>query len=169
VDEARLRLAALAADGFGVLPGDGDWLVSAGFLAETCRFASHRSAAASLYPLLLPYAKRNANGQGEVSTGAVSRYLGLLAAVISSGDEAVHHFEHALELNARMGARPWLAHTQHDYGELLLERGRPGDRARAHELLEAALATYRELGMSPHAARLERVRESFSAVLRAHI
>jgi hypothetical protein len=24
-----------------------------------------------------------------------------------------------------MGARPWLAHTQHDYARMLLARGRP--------------------------------------------
>jgi tetratricopeptide (TPR) repeat protein len=45
------------------------------------------------------------------------------------------------------GARPWLAHTQDDYARMLLARAGPGDRERAQELLDAALATYRELGM----------------------
>jgi hypothetical protein len=50
-------------------------------------------------------------------------------------------------MNTRMGARPWLAHTQDDYARMLLARAGPGDRERAQELLDAALATYRELGM----------------------
>ena len=68
-------------------------------------------------------------------------------------DEAVRHFENALAMNERMGARPWLAHTQHDYARMLDARGDPGDRIRAQELLAEAIVTYRELGMGPHVAR----------------
>ena len=50
-------------------------------------------------------------------------------------------------MNARMGARPWLAHTQHDYALMLLARHGPGDRQRAQQLLTAAVSTYRTLGM----------------------
>ena len=34
----------------------------------------------------------------------------------------------ALAMNARMGAKPWEAHTQYDYACLLLARGQPGNR-----------------------------------------
>jgi len=51
------------------------------------------------------------------------------------------HFEDALEMNARMGARPWLAHTQRDYARMLLARDGSGDRERAYALLDHALAT----------------------------
>ena len=67
--------------------------------------------------------------------------------------DAEPHFEDALELNERMGARPWLAHTQHDYAEMLLARDEAADRDRADGLLESAIATYRELGMETYAAR----------------
>ena len=50
-------------------------------------------------------------------------------------------------INARVGARPWLAHTQYDYARMLLERDQPGDRERARELLAEAVSTYRDLGM----------------------
>ena len=152
-DEARPRLAALAGDDFGSLPLDGDWLVSAAFLAEACAFVDDRASAASLYRLLLPYAERNVSGEGEVSTGAVSRYLGILASALGRFDDAVCHFEHALALNARMGARPWLAHTRHDYARMLLARGEAADRERAQDLLDQALVTYRALGMGSHEAR----------------
>ena len=57
------------------------------------------------------------------------------------------HFEDALAMNARMGARPWLAHTQHQYAVMLLARHQPGDRDKAMALLDEALTTARELGM----------------------
>jgi hypothetical protein len=64
-------------------------------------------------------------------------------------DDAVCHFEHALAMNERMGARPWLARTQREYSRLLGGRemlsGR--ERQRAEDLLAAARVTYRELGM----------------------
>ena len=104
---------------------------------------------------MLPFAERNVCGEGEASTGAVARYLGQLASAKGDVGEAVDRFEYALGENERMGARPWLAHTRQDLGALLLVTGRTADRGRAHDLLRAALATYRELGMYPYAARLE--------------
>jgi hypothetical protein len=50
-------------------------------------------------------------------------------------------------MNARMDARTWLAHTQQQYATMLLARNNSGDREKAIELLDAALATTRELGM----------------------
>jgi hypothetical protein len=55
-------------------------------------------------------------------------------------------------MNARMGARPWLAHTANDYARMLHARNNRSDRERAQALLEDALATYRELGMDDFAA-----------------
>jgi hypothetical protein len=52
-----------------------------------------------------------------------------------------------------MVARPWIAHTQHDYAGMLLSRDAPRDRERAQLLLDEALATYRERGMESCAAR----------------
>ena len=56
-----------------------------------------------------------------------ARYIGLLAATSARPDDAEHHFERALDLNGRIGARPWLAHTQRDYARMLSTRDRPGD------------------------------------------
>ena len=50
-------------------------------------------------------------------------------------------------MNARMGAKPYLARTYHEYAEMLLSRGQPGDHAKALALLEEALAIAREVGM----------------------
>lgn len=96
---------------------------------------------------LAPYARVNAMASGEVALGPVARYLGILAATTSRWEDAARHFGEALALSARIGARPLLAHTQDDYARMLLARHRPGDRARALELLDEAVSTYEELGM----------------------
>jgi len=75
------------------------------------------------------------------------RLLGLLAATRGRWAEAEWHFEAVLALNARIGARPWSAHTQHDYAVLLMTRSQPGDREKARALLNEALATARALDM----------------------
>jgi tetratricopeptide (TPR) repeat protein len=67
-------------------------------------------------------------------------------------DDARRHFEDALAMNQRLGARPWLAHTQNDYAQMLLAHGAAGDRPRAEELQDQALATYRELGIASYPA-----------------
>jgi hypothetical protein len=73
----------------------------------------------------------------------------LLATTSQGWDDAERHFEDALEANAGMGARPWLAYTEHDYARMLHARNGRGDRERADARLDAARMTYRDLGMAP--------------------
>jgi DNA-binding SARP family transcriptional activator len=129
---------------------DNDKLAGWCLLAEVCSFLDDSTHASRLYELLLPHARRNAVSHPVCAFGSVSRYLGLLASTLGHFEDAERHFEAALAMNERMGARPWLAHTQEDYGRMLLDRG---ETERASGLIAAALATYRELGMDTHAAR----------------
>jgi DNA-binding SARP family transcriptional activator len=145
--EARRQLAALTDDEVSVLPFDQEWLFGMSLLAETAALLGDTSAASVLYRSLLPWEALNAVDVGEGIRGAVSRYLGLLATTTARRAEGERHFEAALAMNARMGARPWLARTQEDYASMLLARDGRGDRERARELRDAALAAYRELGM----------------------
>ena len=62
-------------------------------------------------------------------------------------DEAERHFYKALEMETRMGARPWLAWTQRHHAWMLVARDAEGDREKALELLAQALDTAQELGM----------------------
>ena len=77
----------------------------------------------------------------------------MLAATLGDPDRAVGHFERALELNRRMGAETWLAHTAYEYGRLLLARGR-GDRDEAGALLGEAAALAERIGMPALLARI---------------
>ena len=120
-----------------------------------CAFLGDVHRATILYQCLLPYAGRPiVCGSSHVCYGAASRYLGILATTMERRGEAAQHFEDALTMNTRMGARPWLAHTQHQYAIMLLARAQPGDRDRAMTMLDAALTTARELGMRALAARI---------------
>jgi len=148
-DEARREFEGLAANDFSDIPCDMSWLVELSLLAEICACLRDTKRAQQLYRLLEPYATHCVVAPtATASNGAVSRHLGLLAATMERWGEAERHFEAALDMNARMGARPFVAHTQHDYARMLLARGGPGDQERAHELLGAARDTAQELGMS---------------------
>ena len=62
-------------------------------------------------------------------------------------DKAEAHFEDALEMNERMRARPWLAHTKAHYALLLRRRGRRGEGERAEILANEAWEIAAELDM----------------------
>ena len=151
--EAQRALDDLTRDDCSALPFDQEWLYGMSLLAETAALLGDTDSAAALYRLLVPWAAFNAADWPEAIRGSVSRYLGILAATRRRWDEAGMHFEDAVAMNARMGARPWLAHTQHDYARMLLARDGPRDRDRAQEIIDEALASYRELGMESYAAR----------------
>src|SRR5207237_10126411 len=108
-------------------------------LAETASRLDDGDRADVLYELLLTYADRVAISYPEISIGPVSRYLGVLASTTARWDDAERHFGRAIELSARIGARPSLAHTQADYARVLIERGDADGGATA---LAAALAAY---------------------------
>ena len=122
-----------------------------------------------LYRLLLPYAGRNiVLGAGIACCGSADRYLGLLCAAMGRWPEAQRHFEQALAMNERIGARVPLAYTQHDYAAMLLARGEAGDRERATALLGASLEGAREIGMRAlGGARHKPARRNLSAAASA--
>ena len=148
VAEARHVLEGLAANEFAALNRDNEWLLGMSLASEACARLGDVQAAATLYEQLAPFAGRHAIGHAEGSVGAVDRYLGLLAATLGRLDDAAQHLAAAIDLNERMGARPWAAHCQRDLAGVLVRRDGPGDRARASDLDRTALATARTLGMA---------------------
>ena len=57
------------------------------------------------------------------------------------------HFETAIRAHERLAAGSFLARTHYEYARMLLARGDAGDRDRAADLLDQALATASTLGM----------------------
>ena len=158
--EARAQFEHLAVSNFASIPQDALWVGSMAYLSEVCAFLGDTARADILYRLLLPYARLNiVVGFAVVCHGSASRYLGLLAAIMSRWTEAEQHFEAALEMNIRMGAKPWLAHTQVQYAAMLLARGQPEDRERAMSLLDEALTTANGLDMKFLVEKVEKLKQ----------
>jgi tetratricopeptide (TPR) repeat protein len=132
---------------------DAEWLFSVAVLADPCAVLGDADAAARLYGWLAPYESLYVQAPVETVFGSVARALGVLATTAGHYDDAARHYDVALEVERRMGARPWLAHAQAGYARMLRDRGTPGDAERAAGLISEAIATYRELGMDFHAAR----------------
>ncbi len=64
------------------------------------------------------------------------------------------HFANAVEQTRKAGARGELAWSLLYFSEMLLDRDKPGDRERAEELQDEAIALTRELGMVPLTERI---------------
>ena len=170
--EARDIFEQLAADDFAGIPRDAMWASCIAYLIEVCAFLRDAQRAATLYRLLLPYAQRHIVAGGYIACfGSASRYLGLLATTMGRWEEATAHFEDALAMNTR-GAKPWLAHTQYAYAQMLLTRCSAAnryaqehtDRDKAVSLLHESLHTAHALGMHALEARVITLQEQ----LRSH-
>jgi tetratricopeptide (TPR) repeat protein len=153
--EARDAYGRLASSQFAGLPTDrrrGPCLV---FLSQVSASLQDVAGAAVLYDLLLPYSGLNIACGNHICCGSGAYFLGLLAATTCSLEDAQARFEQALRFDARMGARPFVARTQHQYARMLLARDGPGDREKALTLLTQALDIAKELGMERLVGRAE--------------
>jgi tetratricopeptide (TPR) repeat protein len=159
LDEAKREFGQLARDEFAGIPRDTNWLMPIVYLTEACVHLGDAAQAEHLYRLLLPYRDFNiVVAYGAASLGPASRYLGLLAATMSRWEEAERHFDESHAMCRRMGAKPWLAHTQADRAWILLARQQPGDREQAGELLEESLIIAEALGMDVLTERVRLLR-----------
>ncbi len=151
--EAQHELARLTAEGLEPLRAS-LWLASLVYLTDACSALGDADAAALVYPELAPFAGANVMiGHLVACYGAADRYLGMHAATLGEHAAAEAHFERALELNRRMGADTWVAHTAYEYGRLLLT-ARPDGRGRAGALLGEAAALAGRIGMPALLARI---------------
>jgi DNA-binding CsgD family transcriptional regulator len=153
-DEARHELARVRHDGLAPLR-EGVWLASLTYLTDACAAVRDEEVAALVRPKLAPHAGTTVIvGHGVACYGAADRYLGMLATTLGDWDVAEGHFDSALELNRRMGAATWLAHTAYEYGRMLLARGRVEDASRIASLLTEAAALAERIGMPTLLARI---------------
>ncbi len=129
--------------------------ITLALLAELCTSLGDTERAAAFYDLLLPYEGRLIDEGWTVFLGSADRVLGRLQSALLEWKPAEQHFRRALEMHERLCARPWVARTQLDYAEMLRKRGAAEDAVRAGELLRAALATAREIGMAKVASDCE--------------
>ena len=147
-DKAAEVFGELAADEFASIPQDGKWSISMSFLADVCYSLQDDRTAGVLHRILQPWDGRNVVGSAAVVCyGSMSRHLGQLATLLGKWDLADKYFQRALEMNGRLGARPYVAHTQHEYADMLFRRNGTDDRRKGAELLQESQATASDLGM----------------------
>jgi tetratricopeptide (TPR) repeat protein len=157
-DGARKDLEFLAANDFRDIPRDLAWSYIMARICDLLIAFADAPRAAVAYDLLRPHGDRCAAVGISACRGSLSRPLGLLATLLGRYDDAERHFERALEMNAHIRARVWVAHTQHDYARMLVARDRSGDRERAATLAAEALTTARAVGMKPLGAKVIELR-----------
>lgn len=141
---------------------DEDWAMIMVSVAEAVAACEDRAAAELLYPRLLPHAALNVvHYEWLIYFGSAAHWLGELATVLGRNQAALAHFESALEVNARLGARAALARTSFACARTLLAQRAASDAAptaqdaaltRARTLLRDAGALADELRMA-HLAR----------------
>ena len=151
---ARAELDRLAVDDFAAVPRQTFWLAAMAALGDVCAMLGDTDRAPVLYAQLRPFESLNVTlAPGAACSGSTARVLGRLSAALGQWDRAQRHFERALQRNRRLAAPQFIAHTQAQYGEMLLARGAAADRGRASDLIADAVATYRRLGMATAADR----------------
>jgi DNA-binding CsgD family transcriptional regulator len=139
-DEARRQLERIAGEGLDQFR-ETLWLASLTYVTDACAALGDAAAALLVYPELEPLAGTNVMiGHGVSIYGSADRYLGMLAATLGDLDLARDHFERAIDLNRRMGARTWLAHTDYQYARALIAGGENDD-----ELIQALASEARDL------------------------
>ena len=161
LDEARELVVSLATDGYAALPHDDTRIIAVVLAAVAAAAAGCEAESRALYEELLPTCGHNiVLSEGVVCAGAADYYLALLAETMGDRAAAERHYRDAIEMNARTGARPWLALAQHAFGRMLLSRRAPGDRKLAMTHLEESLAGARQLGMGGLEGLVERLLKS---------
>src|SRR5262249_39672797 len=114
--------AAAAALGDDPVPTTHDftWLGELASLADTVAAAKLPSAA-RVYDLMAPLRGHVVTISAYACLGAVSHYLGLLAASLGRTDDAIRDLEEGLALNDHIGAVVWGVHSRYHLAALLLE------------------------------------------------
>lgn len=145
---ARLRLEAdrrsdieLGPAVVKAVPYDIGWAPAMAFWAEVSSRLGDQESCEVLYDLLSPYGDYVVHVEA-VSIGAMSHYLGMLAAALGRPAEAARHFEHAEALHETLEAPFFLARSRLEHGRLLLSAGTESSNYTAGELLRSA----RDLG-----------------------
>jgi len=163
LDDARLALRQVAAAGLDTIGPPMAWLPGMALLTEAITAVDERDMAESVYVRLLPYARLNIAAGSAGLYGSVSRYLGMLAGTLERWDEAGEHYDRGLDFERRMGAPPLVVRSQIAFAEMLLRRGRHSDLRQARQLLDAAVATSKALGMKPWLERATRLAADLQA------
>jgi tetratricopeptide (TPR) repeat protein len=121
---------------------------------EGLAILNEREEAAKLYPLVGEAIDRGALLR-DIGLGLLQTVAGIAAAAGGQWDKAEEHYRTALRQAHEI---PYVAHqpeVRRWYARMLIDRGGPGDREKARELLTEAVAMYRRIRMPKHVEMAE--------------
>lgn len=148
LDDARAVFDELAKDDFAALSRDWTWSGAVALSTLVAARLSDAPRAEILYHQLQPYAGRTVVvAAGVACWGAVSLYLGSLASTMGRRADAIRQLEAAIDLNAKIESRPWVAIAQAELARVLVSGGNDGERRSAGMLARSAIDEARQLGM----------------------
>jgi len=146
-DEAAEVVAPLLDSGPDVMPANHQRLIGLAYAAEVTAALGVVPAAERVYLALEPFAGRAVvSGVAVTFKGAVTHYLGMLAAVLGRTGTAAGHLEQAVAVHDRLGAVPWSLRSQYELARVRL--GQPGRREAATSALAEVARKARMLGLA---------------------
>ena len=145
-DRAREALNRFAGSGFEGLPRGADWLAPTAFLAHVCAIVGAREHASGLYSTLSNQPSTCVRVGPLIGWwGPVDHHLGSLCLLMGRLDDAERHLQEALNLEERIGARPFAARTLGVLSATERARSSAHGGERVDSLLDQALALTVEL------------------------
>jgi DNA-binding CsgD family transcriptional regulator len=157
----RSRVAALYAANSGRLPAPGSPTTFARLAAlltcvEGLAVAGMRDQAFALYPVVAG-AMRAGNALRTWDSRLLETIAGVAAACGDRWAQAEEHFRTACRLADDLPHRIELADSRRLFATMLVDRGRPADRALAAHLLEKCIGQYQAIGMPRHQMLAEQI------------
>jgi hypothetical protein len=165
-DRTRSALHRLTASGLAAIPTSSTWLACMFAVVEAAAALGEPDLARQAYELLTPFAHLPVvPSMAIVCLGSAERALGLAALTFGDVDRAVAHLDRAVDANIRLANRPFTACARADLADALHRRGGAGDRARAVELLDLAIAEAAAMGMTARAESWTTTRHTVSGAI----
>ncbi|HYZ92248.1 MAG TPA: AAA family ATPase [Actinomycetota bacterium] len=147
LDRSRETLTEIPYEAAITLDKNFPWWATIVGLVSATSLVGDREWAERLYEIVLPYADRIAVSGSTSFLGSARYHLAVLATTLERYDDAIEHFEAAVEKHRELNARPLLALTEISFSKMLAARRRPGDEEQAQDLRASALAVADELGL----------------------
>ncbi len=143
---------------------DRNWPTTWFQLARVSMLARDRDRAAQLLePHQRPSDRCISVSLATVCLGAADLATAWLHHTVGDLDAADRSYGEAESLNARIGARSWLAQARVDHARLLLDRGGPDGREAAAALLDLAQPAAARIGLACVTAAVEELRNRLAA------
>ena len=155
---AGLDAAQLASIDPEALPRNEHWLLAMGILTDAAFELGDRGVMQQLYTMLWPYRELMVTHDLiRTVSGSVWACLGELASGLGRHDDAVAHYEQAIEREAAAGLAPAAQSSLTGLARACVLRGGPGDRDRAAALRERVAADVAAGGFAPSARSQSRL------------